>query len=102
MGLETRGGQRCYYRKERVGRRVLSRYVACGDAAEAIAEQVEQDQADRARARARLAELQARISEPDARLRSLDALADAAMRAALAEAGYRQHARGEWRKRRAG
>ena len=47
--------------------------------------------------RAQLAELDAL----DAPLAALDDLADLIGRAALTAAGYRQHHRGEWRKRRA-
>jgi hypothetical protein len=105
MAIEQRGARRCYYSKHRHDGKVISRYVACGDEAEAIAATVERSRAEaesqRAAERSALAAVQSLTSAATAALRSLDGVADAAMRAALADAGYVQHDRGEWRKRRA-
>lgn len=104
MAMEQRGARRCYYTKHRSGGTVRSRYVACGATAEAIAAAVALDRADAERQRAaHQRALGARLeltSAATAATAALDGVADAAVRAALADAGYRQHDRGEWRKRR--
>ena len=48
-----------------------------------------------------IASYDAELKALDAPLDDLDELADLLARAALVAAGYRQHHRGEWRKRRA-
>ena len=101
MGWEWRGTAGPYlYVKERQGDQVVSRYVGRGEVAQAIAEMTAQDQRDRDRHREDRDRAEQETAAAFAALRDLDRLADAAMRAVLTEAGYRQHARGAWRKRR--
>jgi hypothetical protein len=38
MGFENRSGRQYYYRKERIGNRVVSRYIGTGEFAELLAE----------------------------------------------------------------
>jgi hypothetical protein len=94
MSWETRGRHRYYYRSRRVGGRVVREYLGTGDraaeAAAADAERRRHEEADRAA-----------VAALDAAADELDALADLIARAALLAAGYHQHARGPWRKRRA-
>jgi hypothetical protein len=89
-----------YYRVRKVNGRVVREYVGTGRVAELAAEldalQRQERQRERDARRAVWAELEAL----DAPLDDLDELADLVARAALAAAGYRQHKRGEWRKRR--
>lgn len=89
-----------YYRAERINGRVVKRYVGRGPIAEAAAAE---DAAKRgARTTRRLAEVDDRrkIEEVVAGMRDLDKGAGSLLRAALLCAGYHQHHRGKWRKRR--
>jgi hypothetical protein len=89
-----------YYRVRKVGGRVVREYVGSGRVAELVAQmdaiERERRETERAARRAKRAELDAL----DAPLKELNDLADSAARAALVAAGFRQHKRGEWRKRR--
>jgi hypothetical protein len=100
MAWDEVNGRRYYYRSERVDGRPVRRYVGKGDVAELAAA------ADAARrvereieARQRQAE-QTRLNEAEAPLVELCELTDILVRAALVVAGFHQHARGSWRKRR--
>jgi hypothetical protein len=102
MAWEIRGrGGRYYYRSCRVGSRVRKIYFGKGPAAEAAARE---DQ--HARGARRAAREAARLRREGAA--AIDALvaiylngsADI-IQAALLEAGYHQHHRGEWRRRHA-
>ena len=96
MGLERRGNSIAYYKKKRVDGRVVSIYVASGEAA------IKQCQLDQARA-------QEQIEAAQARQRDLQSVADALGEfiqqtdpftvQAMEELGYHNH-RGEWRKKR--
>jgi len=89
-----------YYRVHKRAGRVVREYVGAGEVARLIAQmdalERQQRQAERAADRAKRAELEAL----DAPLNELNDLADTLARAALVAAGYHQHKRGEWRKRR--
>ena len=101
MAWEERGGRLYYYRGRRTpGGRVLKEYVGSGPAAEFLANADEEArQHERRRREAEKAErerLEAFDREIDSACEAIELLA----RAALVEAGYRQHKRGEWRLRR--
>ncbi|HEY3254354.1 MAG TPA: hypothetical protein VGJ91_10410 [Polyangiaceae bacterium] len=105
MAWETRrNGRRYYYRKERQGRRVVSTYHGSDKIASLLAEL---DALDRERRQQERVEAQIARSEfvalaatpPELALLLAEARAEAAR--VLTEAGYHQHKRGEWRKRRA-
>lgn len=104
MGWERRGNSTYYYQKIREGGRVVSRYCGRGAAAEAMAAMTAYDrwQANRERERGRgeIEQAEQATAAALAALRDLDRAAGAAMRAALHEAGYHQHDRGAWRRRR--
>ena len=110
MGWERRkGGSGQYYtRSRRVHGRVRREYFGCGDVAQLAAETDatlrearaarRQLRAERQREeRTRHDEMYAAILGP---LDALDAMCRMAMRRELEAAGYHQHDRGEWRKRR--
>ncbi len=102
MGWEIRGssGRIYYYKKKKENGQVVSEYIGTGPHAARAASRVAAaqrkrvaaatiEQADRAAAAAREAELDAFCD-----------LTDALVRAALLDAGYHRHHRGEWRKKR--
>jgi hypothetical protein len=97
MAWDSRG---YYYRGKKVSGEVRREYVGRGPAAQACAEldrlEREGRQADREAQDAERAALEA-LDEP---MNELNDLADLVARAALLAAGYHQHHRGEWRKRR--
>lgn len=106
MGWERRGGRSYYYAKERRGGRVVSRYLGAAGWVDDVAVIVEWDTLARreewARERAAIAKAERSTAAAWEALVELDRLTDAAVRAALTEAGFRQHHRGEWRRRRDG
>src|SRR5262245_7702889 len=93
-------GGRYYTRSRRVNGCVVREYIGGGEvgrlAAEHDARERQKRQAERAAARAERDALAAL----DAQLDELCELTDLLARAALAAAGYVQHNRGEWRKKR--
>jgi hypothetical protein len=95
VGWERQG--RYYYRTRKAGGRVLREYVGAGPAAELAA------RLDALEREEREAERAAERAEPealDAPLDELDGLADLLAHAGLLAAGFGQHHRGEWRRRR--
>ena len=91
---------RYYTRSRKVNGRVVREYVGTGEMA-ALAARIDaiQRQTKHAEQNMRRAEFST-LDALDERLIKLDNLASLAARAALLAAGYRQHKRGEWRKRR--
>ena len=100
MPWEQRGSKRYFYVSERRGGRPVRRYVgAAASAAAALvaaADDLRRLQREIA-ARESRAERE-RLREAEAPLLQLCQMTDALSRAALLAAGYRQHARGTWRR----
>jgi hypothetical protein len=102
MGWEARGcgGRLYYFRYRKVDGRVTRQYLGAGAVAELAAA------ADALRRADRRAAMEARRAEQDrwrealAPLLALSRVADLMARAALLAAGYRQHSRSSWRRRR--
>jgi hypothetical protein len=91
-----------YYRVRKEGGRVVREYFGKGEPAELMARIDAINRADReAERKTRRAE-KAELEALDAGVKELDELADLLARAALLAAGYRQHKRGEWRRKRRG
>src|SRR4051794_1834006 len=100
MGWETRArGGRYYYRKRRVGGRVVSEHVCRRVAPFAAIIDEDDRQLRAARRRVVLDELEA-IDGDAAESREWYDLVEAVARVAIEAAGYHRHDRGRWRKRR--
>ncbi len=97
MGFDRRG---YYYRSVRDGDRVRRVYIGKGPAAQLSALLVEERRSERRALSQAWQAREAALAGPDDRLRELDGLADRMMRATLLAAGYHQHDRGAWRRRR--
>jgi hypothetical protein len=103
MGWETRRGRGRYYtRSRKVNGRIIREYVGTGLVAELAAQQDAEARAQRLAERDRLQHESARWASATAPLSDLSRLLDGLTAAALIAAGYHQHHRGTWRKRRHG
>ncbi len=89
-----------YYRKKRIGSRVVSEYIGRGFMADLDAQADAQAQQERAHDRALMQAQRLEADTVEAGIAAADELIKAAMSQALEAAGYHQHARGQWRKRR--
>ena len=100
MAFERRRNNSYYYRKRKVGGKVVSEYIGAGYTALLVEQLTERAQAE---AEAKRREWQA-IRDEQARLDKMvndfGQLAAAYADALLLLNGYRQHKRGEWRKKR--
>jgi hypothetical protein len=92
-------GGRYYTRSRREGGRVVREYLGGGAIGELAAQLDAIGWAKREADRAARAERE-EVKALDAPLNELDGLADLLVRAALVAAGFHQHHRGNWRKRR--
>jgi hypothetical protein len=103
MGWETRRGQGRYYtRSRKVNGRIIREYVGTGLVAELAAQQDAEARAQRRAERERLQHEAAKWASATLPLTELSRLLDGLTAAALIAAGYHQHHRGTWRKRRHG
>jgi hypothetical protein len=91
---------RYYTRSRKVNGRVVREYVGKGEIGEIMAQIDALDRADRQAEREALRAEKAELNALDSGVKQLDELADLLARAALLAAGYRQHKRGEWRRKR--
>jgi len=100
MAWEQRGNHSYYYRSVRSGTRVTKEYVGGGRVASLIAQMdgIEREQQVQKRERAEFERQRWAALERPAL--DLDAVTDLLVAAAMTEAGYRRHDRGEWRRRR--
>jgi hypothetical protein len=89
-----------YYRVRKVHGRVVREYLGKGWLADLAAATDAHTRAEREARRETLREERAEQQAVEEILEALDERADLAARAALLAAGYHQHKRGEWRKRR--
>ncbi len=99
MSWETRGNNRYYYRRRKVGGRVIAEYVGAGDVAEALARLDDIDRRERARAAAAWRATVETERATAAALAELDELVRSATAAVLIANGYHTHRR-QWRKTR--
>jgi hypothetical protein len=103
MAYESRNGRTYYYKKERQGKKVVSVYCGNGERAELWADitalGIEERQFEASQCAAERASFAELARTPPA-LVELLAEAKRQTAAALQAAGYHQHKRGEWRKKR--
>src|SRR5262249_8754295 len=92
--------KRYYTRSKKVCGRVVREYVGTGPVAVAAARLDAIPRERRGAQRAANPRQTAGDAAPEERVDQLDDTAEGAARAALVAAGYHQHKRGEWRKRR--
>jgi hypothetical protein len=100
MPWDKRGEKRYFYTAERVNGRPVRRYVGAGPAAELAAAADDLLRVERAAAARERRDEQARHEEAESPLRELCEMTDLLTRAALLGAGFQQHDRGQWRRRR--
>ena len=102
MAWERRARGTAYYtRSRKVGGRVLREYVGTGrTGASAAARDAEKRAAERQESQAR-SELCSRLSAAEDLTDQFCAAAEKLLRATLTLAGFHQHHRGDWRRRRA-
>ena len=89
-----------YYRSRKEGGRVVREYVGSGPLAELAAERDANEREQREAQRAALRAERAELTDLDAALGRVCQGADLLAKAALVASGFRQHKRGEWRKKR--
>ncbi len=99
MAWERRNGRPCYYRKRRIGRRVVSKYVGGGEIGElaALADEARREE----REAARIEEQRRREAEADLdrTVEELGEMTNLLTRAVLIAQGAHTH-KGEWRGRK--
>ena len=101
MAWESRWNKRYYYRYRRIGKRVVKVYMGRGEQALAASREDDERRLGLA-ARRYAADVEKVLAEPARELMAdLDGKVRIAIQTALTAAGYRQHARGKWRKMRA-
>jgi|SRR6185312_2614916 len=100
MSWEERGSGRYYYSAERVGGRVVKMYVGAGRIAKLAAELDRQKRQERETEEGEQRAIRNSLSELDSLMAPLNELADMVAAAAMLNAGYHRHHRGQWRKRR--
>jgi hypothetical protein len=100
MAWEKRGNRLFYYRsyRDRTTGRVWKQYIGSGPAAEEAARQDAARRAEKAARRRDERAAEQRYEAAHAVLLALVRDCDAITRSALAEAGFYQHHRGEWRR----
>ena len=91
---------RYYTRSKKVDGRVVREYFGCGESAHVMALLDELDRQRRQRERKKEKQLIESLNEVDATISELCQRAELAARATLISAGYHQHDRGQWRKKR--
>lgn len=91
---------RYYTRSRKVNGRVAREYVGCGRAAELAARLDELDRLARRLQALDINDRKAELAALEESARASDEAAALLARAALVAAGFHQHKRGEWRKRR--
>ena len=101
MGWEGRNGNIYYYRKRRVGKRVISEYAGSGLIGQFAEATDMKERAENMRARANWQKEKKRARVIDDRLKEIECRVRAFTRAFLLISGYHPH-KGQWRRKRDG
>jgi hypothetical protein len=99
MCWEKRGAREYYYRKSKVGGRVISEYIGCGSLAQSVSLNIEKAKAYRERSlnlQKKVIQVEADLSQEIHQCRLLTSTLTEAI---LLISGYHSH-KGEWRKKR--
>jgi hypothetical protein len=91
---------RYYTRSRKIDRHVVREYFGTGELGEVAAQVDAMNRADREAERQARRAQKAELDALDAGVKEVDELADLLARAALLAGGFRQHKRGEWRRKR--
>src|SRR5262249_4646889 len=89
-----------YYRVRKVNGRVVREYVGAGEVAELVAQMDALEREQRRLEALDQSQEKAELKALDTELKAVNERTDLAARAALLAAGFHQHKRGEWRRRR--
>jgi hypothetical protein len=100
MGWVRRGSKSYYYRSRRVQGRVVGEYIGPGPLGQLAADLVQLRRAQRQANREAVGLAHLRWQEVDSSMGAMDQVGDLLTRAVLVAAGFHQHERGPWRKRR--
>lgn len=99
MGYESRGNQQYFYRKRRVGSKVVSEYAGSGSRGVLAAYEQATESEEKARKRAEFERFKAIERENQKPLGTAEKLIRDLTRATFMANGYHRHA-GQWRRRR--
>ena len=99
MSWEDRDGRRYYYRKHRIGQRVVSEYIGSGLIAEMVSEQDEIDRFRRILENEAFMQTKAHNKKMEDELDSLIDVTRACVRACFLLSGFHPH-KGQWRNKR--
>src|SRR5688572_7366230 len=99
MAWETRDNQRYYYRKRRVGRRVVSEYVGSGEVASLIAQLDMIERGKQEEDRFRSSEEHTELLAQEKEIADLEQTINTLVQGILMVEGYHTH-KGEWRRKR--
>jgi hypothetical protein len=99
MAFENRNGRRYYYRKTRIGDRVVSEYVGAGEVAEMCAKLDRYEWARREITKIETAEFRAELESIDAAIDEACQINKFLVDALFLINGYHKH-KGQWRQKR--
>lgn len=102
MGFENRGNGSYYYKKEREGGKVVSRYVGSGETARLISLMDRFEAEDKAAKRFEQQQSRAKAEQFEQELSEIEQVFDNLITAYLLANGYHQTSSREWRKKRNG
>lgn len=101
MAWESRNGSGAYYtRSRKIGGRVVREYCGSGEIGALYEHMDKVDRAERERVRWERQKERERAQEFDTILGGYCELVESSMRDTLQRAGYHQHHRGDWRRKR--
>ena len=100
MPWKRRGDRLYFYRSRREGCRVVQDYVGRGAAAGLVANLIAEERVKRTGARKKCQEAQRRYADMDRTVERACGAVQSVVTGTLEAAGFHQHHRGEWRRRR--